>query len=70
MPSGTPADEASAGGIHVRHARDVTLQAGVSVVSGDRLVRVGIEVHDGRPSLGEFFQDDETYTALGLWIDF
>lgn len=48
---------------------DVTLQVGISVVSGDRLWRVGMEAHDGRPSLGEFFQDNETHTAFGLWLE-
>ncbi len=42
----------------------------ISVISGDRVWRMGMEAHDGRPSLGEFFQDDETHTAFGLWLEF
>ena len=31
--------------------------------------RIGVEYYDGRSQIGEFFQDDETYVAFGIWID-
>ncbi|MDX1384875.1 MAG: DUF1207 domain-containing protein, partial [Thermoanaerobaculia bacterium] len=48
---------------------DSTLQAGVSVRSGVQTWRLGIELHDGRPALGEFFQDTERYAAVGVWLE-
>lgn len=48
---------------------DTSLQIGLVVHSHSRTWRVGLERCDGRPTLGEFFQDDETYTAVGLWWD-
>jgi len=48
---------------------DTSLQAGVVFRSRDRKWRFGIERYDGRPPIGEFFQDTETYTALGVWMD-
>ena len=47
---------------------DTSLQAGIVFPSRDRKWRFGIERYDGRPPIGEFFQDTETYTALGLWV--
>jgi len=51
--------------------RDITIQAGLLLpVTGlVRTYRFGIEYRDGRSIIGEFFQDKETYWALGLWID-
>lgn len=48
---------------------DPTLQIGLLVPSGDRRWRIGLGVHDGTVPLGEFFREDETYVALGLWLD-
>lgn len=47
---------------------DPTLQAGLLVPSGDRLWRVGLGYHDGTVPIGEFFQVDERYVVLGLWL--
>jgi hypothetical protein len=48
---------------------DTSLQLGLVLRSGGRIWRLGIERYDGRPTIGEFFQDDETYIAMGLWLD-
>ncbi|HEX6863310.1 MAG TPA: DUF1207 domain-containing protein [Thermoanaerobaculia bacterium] len=47
---------------------DPTLQAGLLVPAGDRRWRVGLAVHDGAVPIGEYYQVDETYVALGLWL--
>lgn len=44
---------------------DPTLQVGILV---DRRWRAGIAVHDGAVPIGEYYQVDETYIALGLWL--
>jgi hypothetical protein len=51
--------------------RDITIQAGILLpVTGlVRTYRFGIEYRDGRSIIGEFFQDQETSWALGLWVD-
>lgn len=48
---------------------DPTLQLGLLVPSGDRRWRVGLGYHDGTVPLGEYYQTDEPYIALGLWLD-
>jgi hypothetical protein len=48
---------------------DPSLQIGLLVPSGDRRWRTGLTVHTGGVPLGEFFREDETYIALGLWLD-
>lgn len=48
---------------------DTSLQLGLVLHSGDRAWRLGIERYDGRSTIGEFFQDDESYIALSLWLD-
>lgn len=48
---------------------DPTFQIGLLIPSGDRRWRVGLSVHDGAVPIGEFFQVDETYVALGLLLD-
>jgi len=51
--------------------KDITIQAGL-VLPVTGLVgtyRFGVEYRDGRSLIGEFFQDKETYWALGLWVD-
>lgn len=37
--------------------------------SGGGVLRTGLEVVSGRSPMGEFFQDRETYLALGIWVD-
>jgi hypothetical protein len=48
---------------------DATLQAGLRIPSGDRTWRVAVTYYDGRIPLGEFFQDDERYLILGLYLN-
>ena len=48
---------------------DSSLQAGFVVYAGERRWRLGIEYYDGRAPLGEFFQDDQRYIGIGLWLD-
>ena len=48
---------------------DTSLQLGIMLDSGGRTWRLGIEYYDGRPTMGEFFQDNESYISLGLWLD-
>lgn len=48
---------------------DRTLQAGLAVRRGARTWRFGIEHYRGRSLLGEFFQHDERYTSLAVWLD-
>lgn len=48
---------------------DATLQAGLRIPSGDRNWRVALTYYDGRIPLGEFFQDDERYLVLGLYMN-
>jgi hypothetical protein len=48
---------------------DPTLQIGLLVPAGDRRWRVGLGYHDGTVPLGEFYRMDESYLALGLWLD-
>jgi hypothetical protein len=48
---------------------DVAVQTGFVVRSAGRTWRWGVEWYEGRPPLGEFFQNTEHYISLGLWID-
>ena len=48
---------------------DTTVQAGAAMRADGRRWRIGLEYHDGRPPLGEFFQATERYTALVLSLD-
>jgi hypothetical protein len=48
---------------------DVTLQGGIKTRMHGRTWRFGGEYSNGRPALGEFFQDTEARFTLGLWID-
>jgi hypothetical protein len=34
-----------------------------------RRYRFGVEYYCGRSVIGEFFQDDETSVAIGIWLD-
>ena len=49
--------------------RNSTLQIGISWPSQERRWRLGIEYYAGRSQLGEFFQYQERYLGLGLWLD-
>lgn len=48
---------------------DVSFLAGLSLRSGARRWRAALGYADGRPPLGEFFQDTEQTLSLGLWLD-
>jgi hypothetical protein len=48
---------------------NATIQGGLVLRDGRRAWRVGIEYYDGRSWIGEFFQDDESYVGLGIWLD-
>jgi len=48
---------------------DVSLQIGWRVPTDNRIWRVGLEAYEGKAQLGEFFQEDERYLGLGLWLD-
>ncbi len=48
---------------------DAALQAGLMFVTGTRTWRIGLDFHDGRVPLGEFFQDTESVVSLGLWSE-
>ncbi len=48
---------------------DTTVQAGFMYQARERVWRLGIEYYNGRSLIGEFFQDDERYIALGFWLD-
>jgi hypothetical protein len=48
---------------------DNTLQLGLVSHSDHRTWRFGFEISKGRPTMSEFFQDTETYTSFGLWLD-
>jgi len=48
---------------------DTSLHLGLLMDQGDRTWRLGIEYYKGRPNMGEFFQDEESYISLGLWLD-
>lgn len=48
---------------------DATMQLGFAVRRGSRTWRIGAEYYDGRALLGEFFQNDERYVGIGLWLD-
>lgn len=49
--------------------QDVTFQVGWLIPTQTRTWRVGLEAYEGKAQLGEFFQDDERYLGLGLWLD-
>ena len=48
---------------------DTAVQTGLTATSNGRRWRVGVQYIDGRPPLGEFFQDTEAWFALGVWMD-
>lgn len=48
---------------------DLSVQTGLVVHSAGRTWRLGLQWYNGRPPIGEFFQNTERYASLGLWID-
>lgn len=48
---------------------NLTLSLGLLADRGERRWRTGITLYDGRAPIGEFFQRDETYAIVGLWLD-
>jgi hypothetical protein len=48
---------------------DLSLEAGLLAHPGGRRWRIGLRWVDGRPPLGEFFQDSEQWLTFGLWMD-
>ena len=48
---------------------DTSVQTGLTATSGGRRWRLGVQYIDGRPPMGEFFQDTEAWFTLGVWID-
>ena len=48
---------------------DTAVQTGVTTTSAGRQWRIGVQYIDGRPPLGEFFQDTEAWFTLGIWVD-
>jgi hypothetical protein len=49
---------------------DTSVHVGVSFPSSDnRRWRAGIGWYDGRVPIGEFFQNDESFVVIGLWLD-
>lgn len=48
---------------------NTTIQVGLGAATGSHHWRLGLEYYDGRSQLGEFFQDNERYAAIGLWFD-
>lgn len=51
--------------------RDINsaIQLGIVTSANNRNFRLGLEFYNGRSLLGEFFQVNEKYIGLGLWID-
>lgn len=48
---------------------DAVLQGGIESKAHGRTWRIGGEYSNGRPPLGEFFQDTESRLTLGIWVD-
>ena len=48
----------------------ITAQVGLLLHRGGRWWRVALEAYDGRNQVGEFFFRQDSYVALGLYLDF
>ena len=48
---------------------NITLQLGFDMPLPERRWRLGLEYYDGRSQYGEFFQEQEEYVSIGLWMD-
>jgi len=47
----------------------VGLAAGFRAASADRIWRLGFLAYDGQVPIGEFFQVEERYVIVGMWLD-
>ena len=48
---------------------NTSFQIGFAMPARDRHWRLGLEYYDGRSQYGEFFQNKERYSSIGLWMD-
>lgn len=48
---------------------DSAFQIGLSLPTDGNVWRLALSVADGRPPMGEFFQDTESWVAVGIWLD-
>jgi hypothetical protein len=48
---------------------DRSLQTGYRLDSDGRAYRFGIQWYSGRPPIGEFFQNTESFLGVGIWVD-
>lgn len=48
---------------------DSGFQIGLSLPSGGSTWRAALSIADGRPPMGEFFKDSETWMSVGIWLD-
>lgn len=48
---------------------DSAFQIGLMMPTEDNVWRLGLALADGRPSMGEFFRDTETWATVGVWLD-
>ena len=48
---------------------DQSLKTGYRIESDGRIYRFGIQWYSGRPPIGEFFQNTESFFGFGLWVD-
>jgi Protein of unknown function (DUF1207) len=48
---------------------DTSMRTGVATKGVGRTWRFGIGFADGRPPIGEFFQDTEAHFFVGMWVD-
>ncbi len=51
--------------------QNATIQVGLllPIKEAERNYRFGIEYYNGRSPIGEFFQNEEKYLAIGFWFD-
>ena len=63
-----------AGNFRHMEERDWELSASVQtgllfLSTGSQRMRAGVQYYDGQANMGEFSNHDESYYALGLWLD-
>ena len=51
-------------------ATNFTLQLGWSWTENDRTGRLGVEYYDGQSPYGQFFDEDESWWAFGMYFDY
>ena len=49
---------------------DPTMVVGLAARGEGRTYRLGLQLHDGRPTVGEFFRLSESFVAVGFWVEF